>query len=133
MALDRTILRTTRESSEYVANRIRKRVNDPVVAEKLIPRDHGFGVQRVPMETNYFEAYNRANVHLVDISETPIERITPKRQVERRGRYVPWPYKSWLSEPRHDCRPSERLRVGELPSHDRNCSELDDQSLRIHL
>jgi hypothetical protein len=33
-------------------------------------------VQRVPLETNYFEAYNRDNVHLVDISETPIERIT---------------------------------------------------------
>jgi cation diffusion facilitator CzcD-associated flavoprotein CzcO len=47
-----------------------------VTAEKLIPRDHGFGVQRVPMETNYFEAYNRDNVTLVDISETPIEAIT---------------------------------------------------------
>jgi cation diffusion facilitator CzcD-associated flavoprotein CzcO len=66
------------EFSEYIANRIRKRVNDPAVAEKLIPRDHGFGVQRVPMETNYFEVYNRPNVQLVDISETPIERITPK-------------------------------------------------------
>ena len=33
-------------------------------------------MQRVPLETNYFEAYNRDNVHLVDISETPIERIT---------------------------------------------------------
>jgi cation diffusion facilitator CzcD-associated flavoprotein CzcO len=65
------------EFSEYIANRIRKRVNDPAVAEKLIPKDHGFGVQRVPMETNYFEVYNRANVRLVDISETPIEAITP--------------------------------------------------------
>ncbi|QWG24458.1 NAD(P)/FAD-dependent oxidoreductase [Bradyrhizobium sediminis] len=64
------------EFSAYIADRIRRRVNDPVVAEKLIPRDHGFGVQRVPLETNYFEAYNRSNVHLVDISETPIERIT---------------------------------------------------------
>ncbi len=64
------------EFSEYIADRIRRRVNDPVVAEKLIPRDHGFGVQRVPMETNYLEAYNRSNVHLVDISETPIERVT---------------------------------------------------------
>ena len=35
-------------------------------------------MQRVPLETNYFEAYNRDNVHLVDISETPIERITEK-------------------------------------------------------
>jgi cation diffusion facilitator CzcD-associated flavoprotein CzcO len=64
------------EFSAYVADRIRRRVNDPAVAEKLIPRDHGFGVQRVPLETGYFEAYNRPNVHLVDISETPIERIT---------------------------------------------------------
>ncbi|MFO1161961.1 MAG: NAD(P)/FAD-dependent oxidoreductase [Reyranellaceae bacterium] len=66
------------EFSEYIAERIRRRVKDPVTAEKLIPRDHGFGVQRVPMETNYFEAYNRDNVTLVDISETPIERITER-------------------------------------------------------
>jgi cation diffusion facilitator CzcD-associated flavoprotein CzcO len=64
------------EFSAYIADRIRQRVKDPVVAEKLIPRDHGFGVQRVPLETHYFEAYNRPNVHLVDLSETPIERIT---------------------------------------------------------
>ena len=64
------------EFSAYIAGRIRRRVNDPVVAEKLIPKDHGFGVQRVPLETRYFEAYNRGNVHLVDISETPIERVT---------------------------------------------------------
>ena len=63
------------EFSEYIADRIRQRVKDPVVAEKLIPRDHGFGVQRVPMETRYFEVYNRDNVHLVDISETPIVEI----------------------------------------------------------
>jgi len=29
------------------------------------------------METNYYEAYNRDNVRLVDIEETPIEKITP--------------------------------------------------------
>ena len=65
-----------REMSAYVADRIRGRVNDPDLAEKLIPRDHGFGVQRVPLETNYYEAYNRDNVHLVDVTETPIEQIT---------------------------------------------------------
>ncbi len=64
------------EFSEYIADRIRQRVKDPKVAEKLIPRDHGFGVQRVPMETNYFEAYNRDNVELVDIGETPLVRVT---------------------------------------------------------
>ena len=39
------------EFSAYVADRIRERVKDPATAEKLIPRDHGFGVQRVPLET----------------------------------------------------------------------------------
>ena len=65
------------EFSEYMADRIRERVKDPRVAEKLIPKDHGFGVQRVPLETDYFETYNRDNVTLVDVSETPIECITP--------------------------------------------------------
>ena len=65
------------ELSEYIADRIRQRVHDPIVAEKLIPKDHGFGVQRLPMETGYFEAYNRDNVELVDSTETPIVRITP--------------------------------------------------------
>jgi len=64
------------EFSEYIAERIRGRVKDPAVAEKLIPKDHGFGWARVPLETRYFEAYNRDNVRLVDISETPIERVT---------------------------------------------------------
>ena len=64
------------EISKYIASRIRQRVNDPDLAEKLIPRDHGFGVQRLPLETNYLEAYNQENVRLVDISETPIQKVT---------------------------------------------------------
>ena len=65
------------EFSDYIADRIRQRVDDPELAEKLIPKDHGFGIQRVPLETGYFEAYNRDNVTLVDGTETPIQRITP--------------------------------------------------------
>jgi cation diffusion facilitator CzcD-associated flavoprotein CzcO len=64
------------EMSEFIAGKIRSRVNDPVVAEKLIPKDHGFGMKRVPLETRYYETYNRKNVQLVDLLETPIERIT---------------------------------------------------------
>lgn len=64
------------EFSEYIADRIRQRVKDPETADKLIPKDHGFGVQRVPLETRYFEAYNRDNVHLIDIQENPLERVT---------------------------------------------------------
>ena len=64
------------EMSKFVARKIRERVKDPRIAEKLIPKDHGFGTRRVPMETKYYEVYNRDNVTLVDISETPIECIT---------------------------------------------------------
>ncbi|HKV13690.1 MAG TPA: NAD(P)/FAD-dependent oxidoreductase [Reyranella sp.] len=64
--------------SDFVARKIRQRVKDPKVAEKLIPKNHGFGTRRVPLETRYYEVYNQPNVTLVDIGETPIERITPK-------------------------------------------------------
>jgi cation diffusion facilitator CzcD-associated flavoprotein CzcO len=62
--------------SEFVARKIRARVKDPAIAEKLIPRNHGFGTRRVPLETRYYEVYNQPNVRLVDLTETPIERIT---------------------------------------------------------
>ncbi len=64
------------EFSAFIADKIRQRVDDPAVADKLIPKDHGFGSRRVPMETRYYEAYNRPNVTLVDLNDTPIERIT---------------------------------------------------------
>ncbi len=63
--------------SEFVARKIRQRVKDPKVAETLVPRNHGFGTRRVPLETKYYEVYNQPNVRLVDIREAPIERITP--------------------------------------------------------
>ena len=63
--------------SDFVARKIRQRVKDQAVAEKLIPKNHGFGTRRVPLETRYYEVYNQPNVKLVDINETPIERITP--------------------------------------------------------
>jgi len=65
-------------ATEFVCRKIRERVDDPEVAEKLIPKDHGFGTRRVPLETGYYEVYNQDNVELVDVLETPIERITPK-------------------------------------------------------
>jgi cation diffusion facilitator CzcD-associated flavoprotein CzcO len=64
--------------SDFVARKIRQRVKNPKVAEKLIPKNHGFGTRRLPLETFYYEVYNQDNVELVDISETPIERITPE-------------------------------------------------------
>jgi len=63
--------------TDFIARKIRSRVNDPKTAENLIPKDHGFGTRRVPMETKYFECYNQPNVKLVNLKETPIEEILP--------------------------------------------------------
>ena len=64
--------------AEFVRNKIRERVKDPVVAEMLVPKDHPFGSKRLPCETGYYDVYNRDNVLLVDVRKAPIERITPK-------------------------------------------------------
>jgi cation diffusion facilitator CzcD-associated flavoprotein CzcO len=60
----------------FVTAKIRGRVKDQKVADKLIPTNHGFGTRRVPLESGYYEVYNQPNVRLVDLRETPIERIT---------------------------------------------------------
>ena len=78
--------RPTPPSPSSCSRKIRERVNDPKVAEKLIPKNHGFGTRRVPLESGYYEVYNQDNVTLVDINETPIERITPDRHQDQRRR-----------------------------------------------
>lgn len=63
--------------SDFVRRKIRMQVNDPAVAEILCPKtDNPIGVKRVPLGHQYYEAYNRDNVQLVDISANAIERIT---------------------------------------------------------
>lgn len=64
------------EWCEFMARKIRGIVKDPKTAEKLIPKDHGYGGRRPPFGTGYYETYNKPNVSLVDINETPIIRIT---------------------------------------------------------
>ena len=64
------------EVAEFLAEKIRERVTDPIIAEKLIPK-HIFGTKRCPGEKNYYESFNRDNVGLVDLRETPITKITP--------------------------------------------------------
>jgi cation diffusion facilitator CzcD-associated flavoprotein CzcO len=64
------------EWCEFIAEKIRGLVKDPETAAKLIPKDHRFGEHRPPFVTGYYEAYNKANVSLVDLKQTPIVRMT---------------------------------------------------------
>ncbi|WP_420468582.1 flavin-containing monooxygenase [Panacagrimonas sp.] len=63
------------ELSEFMREKMRARLTKPGVADKLIPK-YGFGTRRPPLDTGYLEAYNRDNVHIVDLKEAPIECIT---------------------------------------------------------
>ena len=63
--------------AEFVRQKIREVVKDPGVAELLTPTDHAYGTKRPPIDTGYYEAYNRDNVTLVDVRSAPITAITP--------------------------------------------------------
>ena len=63
-------------ASEFIRRKIAAQVEDPVVREKLIPKDFPFGTRRPSVDGGYFAAFNRPNVSLVDISETPIAAFT---------------------------------------------------------
>jgi len=64
--------------ADYLRRKIRSTVNDPVVAEKLTPKTYSYGTKRQPLDTNYFETFNKKNVLLVDAgTDGPLEEITP--------------------------------------------------------
>ena len=64
--------------AEFIRSKIRETVKDPETSQKLLPLDHPYGSKRALMDTNYFETYNRENVYLVDLRQTPIQEITAK-------------------------------------------------------
>ena len=63
-------------AADFVRSKISEIVHDPAVAEMLKPRTFPFGTKRLPLDTNYYETFNRPNVTLVDLRATPIEEIT---------------------------------------------------------
>ena len=64
-------------AADFVRRKIRQTVKDPATAELLCP-DTVLGCKRLCADTNYFETYNRDNVQLVDVSQQPIDRLTPE-------------------------------------------------------
>ena len=64
-------------AADFVRAKIAEKIDDPETARKLTPRGYPFGAKRPPVDSGYFETFNRANVDLVDVRETPVEAITP--------------------------------------------------------
>lgn len=63
------------EFCEFLANKVRSIVKDPVTAERLIPKDQLFGAKRPPFVTDYYESFNKPSASLVSLRETPIVRV----------------------------------------------------------
>lgn len=72
--------------AEFLRSKIYERVNDPKLAEKLVP-NYFFGTKRIVLETDYLETYNRENVELVDVKSAPIQEITSKGLQTTDGHY----------------------------------------------
>ncbi|OYN74938.1 flavin-containing monooxygenase [Mycolicibacterium sphagni] len=63
------------EARKFYEEKIRSVIDDPDLAELLIPTDHPIGTKRICTDSNYFQTFNRTNVKLVSVRKTPIESI----------------------------------------------------------
>jgi cyclohexanone monooxygenase len=74
LALDKAANDT---AADFVREKIAEIVQDPQTAKLLQPNNHPIGSKRICIDTEYFAAFNRPNVTLVDIKTNPIEQILP--------------------------------------------------------
>jgi cation diffusion facilitator CzcD-associated flavoprotein CzcO len=72
-------------AAEFIKRKIRSIVKDAKTADLLADIDHPYSAKRPPIDTNYFETFNRPNVSLIDVRHDPIEAITPTGLVQRSG------------------------------------------------
>ena len=71
-----TSVEVNERAASFVRGKIAEVVADPATARALQPRDHPLGAKRICVDIDYYETYNRPNVELVNLRETPIEAIT---------------------------------------------------------
>lgn len=74
-------------ANELFRDNVRRMITDPETAERLLPKDYGLGCKRQVLDRDYYVTFNRENVTLVDVRETPIETITPTGIRTSRGDY----------------------------------------------
>jgi cation diffusion facilitator CzcD-associated flavoprotein CzcO len=64
-----------REARKFYEQKVRAVIDDPEVADLLIPTDHPIGTKRICTDSNYFQTFNQPNVSLISVRKTPIESI----------------------------------------------------------
>jgi cation diffusion facilitator CzcD-associated flavoprotein CzcO len=70
-----TDMAANEEARKFYEEKVRAVIDDPDVADMLIPTDHPIGTKRICTDTNYFQTFNRPNVKLFSVRKTPIESI----------------------------------------------------------
>ena len=63
------------EARRFYDEKVRALIDDPEVADLLIPDDHPIGTKRICTDSNYFQTFNRSDVELISVRKTPIESI----------------------------------------------------------
>ncbi|MEE6138455.1 NAD(P)/FAD-dependent oxidoreductase [Mycobacterium sp. 050128] len=72
-----TDVEANEEARKFYEEKVRAVIDDPAVADLLIPTDHPIGTKRICTDSNYFQTFNRPNVTLISVRDTPIESIDP--------------------------------------------------------
>ncbi len=95
--------------ADYIKRKIRKTVKDPVVAEKLIPKGYAYGTKRQPLDTNYYETFNKDNVLLVDAKTDGAHRRNHRKGHPRRWQGIRVRHHRFRHRLRCDDRSAEGL------------------------
>jgi cyclohexanone monooxygenase len=75
-----------RRVADFLRERVRERVHDPLTAELLCPDPEMFvGERRLILDSDYLGIFNKPHVSLVDVKSDPIKRITPKGVIRMSG------------------------------------------------
>ncbi len=81
-------LEVNASAADFIRGRIREIVKDPATANALTPRDYPVGSKRICVDTDYYAAFNRENVKLVDLRRDPIVEVTPRGLRTQAGEHV---------------------------------------------
>lgn len=73
---------------DFWAKKTRARINDPATADILAPLEppHAFGTKRPSLEQDFYEQFNKPNIHVVDINKNPVVEVRPKGLVTADGK-----------------------------------------------
>jgi cation diffusion facilitator CzcD-associated flavoprotein CzcO len=63
------------EARKFYEEKVRAVIDDPALADMLLPNDHPIGTKRICTDSNYFQTFNRPNVELISVRATPIESV----------------------------------------------------------